>query len=402
MVIILFKNRLWRTLAGFGVLLALVWTGRATVLKGYPSLKVSVPGVAEVANHGRRENVSLVSTSAIPEAFGNLRGTIVFQRQTPPIDGVEQEDAELWVYDLGGVSGPVCLNQVWKATLGANFPLNLHHTINAHFSPDGKMLTFAGIWNDDPPEWDVFRCRIDGSSLTRLTGPNGLRDEDPKFSPDGSQIVYKHNRKDINLMAVDGRMVRTLDIAPAVAERSMPYFTADGKTVLFADGKGAEMNIYRCAIAGGRAEPVANEEGIQEYYPIAWTGGRILYSRWTGKTENERHDQIYAIENGQSSTFRAPLNLPESDSSDAFPINARLILFSSLRTGTGGYDLFVGDTVTGEVSKLQALRPDVVLNTAKHEFGVAYSTFSSQVEVKVTRPAHGAVFAASSKRTDGL
>ncbi|MEY4323193.1 MAG: hypothetical protein RL410_974, partial [Actinomycetota bacterium] len=58
--------------------------------------------------------------------------------------------------------------------------------INAHFSPDGKSFTFmASAAGLDENEWDVFVTHWDGQHWAEpinLTGPNGKRDEDPKFS----------------------------------------------------------------------------------------------------------------------------------------------------------------------------------------------------------------------------
>lgn len=63
------------------------------------------------------------------------------------------------------------------------------------FSPNGKLLVFEG------PHNSIYRMRLDGSKLRRLTHPPKTGkgggpapfDQMPKFSPDGTQIVFKRS-----------------------------------------------------------------------------------------------------------------------------------------------------------------------------------------------------------------
>ncbi len=57
------------------------------------------------------------------------------------------------------------------------------------FSPDGKRITFMS-WRDGHSE--VYLMNADGSQQTRLTHTKNGDAIDPRFSPDGSQIVYIH------------------------------------------------------------------------------------------------------------------------------------------------------------------------------------------------------------------
>ena len=46
----------------------------------------------------------------------------------------------------------------------------------------------------DEKDWDIFITTFDGirwAEPVNLTGLNGKRDEDPKFSPDGAAIIFK-------------------------------------------------------------------------------------------------------------------------------------------------------------------------------------------------------------------
>jgi Tol biopolymer transport system component len=93
----------------------------------------------------------------------------------------------------------------------------------------------------------------------------------------------------------------------------------------------------------------------------------ILYVRWTSR--DDHHDQIWISSLDGRKRRPLRLNQPGSDSSDPFPADDRLVLYSSNRTGgRGGYDLFVGDRETGASLSLSPLG----VNSAQEELGASY------------------------------
>jgi len=84
------------------------------------------------------------------------------------------------------------------------------------WSPDGKLIVFAGQEND---HFDIFLMNADGTNMIRLTsspkrGSSKLaNNEDPSFSPDGRNIVFRSNRTgsyQIFLVNLDGSVERRL------------------------------------------------------------------------------------------------------------------------------------------------------------------------------------------------
>ncbi|MEI6295448.1 MAG: hypothetical protein WCO95_05260, partial [Actinomycetes bacterium] len=122
---------------------------------------------------------SVVKKVALP----HLTGTLFYHRYS----SYRAWDATMWSLDL--VSKKLTqINKNWTTVLSP---------INAHPSPDGQYITFMGSPPTSPTkEWDVFVSHWDGKQWADpidLTGPNGKRDEDPKFSPDGIHIAYKED-----------------------------------------------------------------------------------------------------------------------------------------------------------------------------------------------------------------
>ena len=288
-----------------------------------------------------------------------LKGKLVFHTYTSYI----AEDGHLWLYDFS-LKKLSCLSRNWP----------LHHAINGQFSPDGRTIVFMAMSGKKihAGEWDVFTWKIGDLSPQDLTENNDMRDEDPKFSPDGRTIVFKQNNK-ITLMNIDGTNVRPLSIEPEEIERSMPYFAPDGQTIVFSEGARETSGIYSSSPLGTNRTALAAESNIEENYPIAWTGNRFLYSRWF--SANNKNAQIYALDLKSRKTWRLPFNQEGSNASDPIPVDERYVIFSSTRGGLGGYDLYVGDELTGEAQSLSTVVPDSVpINTPQEELGATYTS----------------------------
>ena len=257
----------------------------------------------------------------------SLAGTLIYHRYTD----YQSWDSTMWTIDLAsGEQRQV--NSDWRTMVSP---------INAHFSPDGQSITFmgsaAGLVEND---WDVFTSQFNGegwSEPINLTGPNGARDEDPKFSPNGSLIVYKEDGVLVTMKA-DGSKKSYL--TRGKPESSMPYFAANGKDILFERqgdiyllSKGIEIKMY----AG---------EGESSYYPIGLDEKSFLYTR----VQSSRHDAIMkGFYNGApSSSFF--FNSTDWDTSDSYPYQdgSRFIFYvtGDYLIPHGGYNLALADLKT--------------------------------------------------------
>ncbi len=96
---------------------------------------------------------------------------------------------------------------------------------------------------------------------------------------------------------------------------------------------------------------------------------RFLYARWTSQADH--HDQVWIGSLDGKSHRPLPINEPGSDSSDPYPIDDRLVVFSSTRAGgQGGYDLYLGDREDGATWSLSSLG----INSAQEELGACYDS----------------------------
>jgi Divergent InlB B-repeat domain/Secretion system C-terminal sorting domain len=245
---------------------------------------------------------------------------------------------------------------------------NIDHTINGHFSPDGTKIVFMGVpeGSHSYDSFDIYLWEIGTSTPINLTYGNGLPDEDPKFSPYGHQIVFKHNG-DIKIMDLNGSIIYNVTNDGPGMQESMPYFTDDGLKIIYSRDASNLADIYIINIDGSNNLPLENVTNVQEYYPITMNSSTYLYTRWVS-TSNE-HDQIYKGSFTGAGAERLDLNNENVESADPYPVGTDYLIFSSIRSsGMGEYDLYIGEINSGLVWSMNQNG----INTGLKELGACY------------------------------
>lgn len=209
------------------------------------SLALLLSPVASLPAHAAcTANLALQPASSLPA----LGGRLVYHSYMEYGDG----SSNLYLHDFKS-----------KSTRQLNQPgWNIEDPMNAHFSPDGRYLTFMGRQNG---AWHVFAWAIGGTQApSNLTAAIGGRNEDPKFSFDGRQVVLKHEG-DIRLatLVFNGDGSVGVSAWKAVTsdgwstEESMPFLTPSGKYVVYATGAGDSLRVVRRNLENGQVSPLA-------------------------------------------------------------------------------------------------------------------------------------------------
>lgn len=218
-------------------------------------------------------------------------------------------------------------------------------------SPDRSRIVFNR-------EWNIFRMNSDGSGLIQLTftAPNTLPQIWPRWSPNGSRLVYESQfaccsiaNREIHTMNPDGSGDVRLT-ANAVWD-GLPSWSPDGAFIVYDNdpsNTGLGADIFRMDVNGGNVTRLTNSASGAEQPRYSPDGSRILFHSNRGS-----NNQLYVIQANGSG--EAPLtNSTNGDNSyHAWSPNGANIVFTSNRGGS--YDLYVMNASGGNVRQLTTL-----------------------------------------------
>ena len=286
-----------------------------------------------------------------------LTGQLFFHNYT----SYEAGDGRLWQMDLA--TGRLAL-------ISRGWPIN--NTINPHISADGQSMVFMGQNSaSGDGNWDVYLSTWDGSHWgmpRNLTGPNETVDEDPKFSPDGTHIVFKIDGA-VTEMTLDGKVTRT--ITGKDPEAGQPYYLPNGKDIMYSEGSDASAKIV-VKTADGQHRVLADFPGTVDYYPIGMDDTSFLF---TNVQEGTKYDRIMKGHYDGSTPTPYFFDSNTADHSDAYPYeDGSKYLFYVTTDGDvsrGGYDIMVADLQAKKFYSIQEWNP--LASTALDEVGLAWS-----------------------------
>lgn len=265
-------------------------------------------------------------------------------------------DSKLFMYDFA-TNSCIELSEGW----------NIKNPMNAHFSPDGRKIVFMGI-TPGTNQWDVYIWETgDAAQPDNLTAALlNSRNEDPKFSADGSSIIFK-SKGELTRMDTLGNIIAQYTLPHK--EASMPYFAGNDQYILYAAAENNISSIYSYHIADGTVKTLYADAGIYAYYPIVFNDSSFIFTRWYAASDH--HDQLYMGYLNVKAPVMLPFDEPAGDYSDAYPVNTKYILLSSTRAGTkGSYDLYIADITTGDVWPLDLYNRNI--NSRNNELGACY------------------------------
>lgn len=239
----------------------------------------------------------------------------------------------------------------------------LRGAMNYHFNHNGTEVVFmSDDGNVSGDEWDIWVASVTSTGLsnaTKITSTNGTRDEDPKFSSDGTKIIFKQNLyyiKTINRSAfsVNGTNqtpTQTTVLSGGSTEVGMPYFITGSTTnFLYSAGDGNNSSIWKRV--SGVSTQLYNAAGYQEYYPWCVDSNTFYFSKGISGSSP---DQIYIGNMSGTGPTGSAFNTSGYEVADPCMINYNWVSYSSNRSGgSGDYDIWLGNVYTGETYNLNS------------------------------------------------
>ena len=142
------------------------------------------------------------------------------------------------------------------------------------YSPDGKLITFAGVPRGNASNHGIWTMRSNGRRLKRIT--KGETDADPDFKPSGNRILYRHGDR-IRIMRLDGSRVGTPHGIPADSFGAV--FSPSGRSIAAERAIFIETTAW-CSdlftIGTTASEPVFLTDNCQQSFPR----GKVVSPSW--------------------------------------------------------------------------------------------------------------------------
>jgi TolB protein len=116
------------------------------------------------------------------------------------------------------------------------------------WSPDGRNILFISNRDGNP---DIYVMQSSGSNIVNLTR-NPANDDSASWSPDGTKILFRSERdgnQEIYTMNADGTGVKNLTRNPA--RDNSPVWSHDGRHILFITSRHMGETLYQMNANGG-------------------------------------------------------------------------------------------------------------------------------------------------------
>ncbi len=155
------------------------------------------------------------------------------------------------------------------------------------FTPDGKQIVFDASYKDPDAfavtHTGIFKVNVDGSGLVQLT-PEDATYRYPSVSPDGKRIAYEKNFRDIGVMSIGGGGAHTIiesESVPGGSTPGQPAWSPDGTRIARAQRNGstpAGQGVFAADPEGAEDAPLVTEAdvgGVSLFDPRPrWLAGR--------------------------------------------------------------------------------------------------------------------------------
>lgn len=211
------------------------------------------------------------------------------------------------------------------------------------WSPDGKKILFAVA-----EVWNLYTIDADGSNLTQLTD---FSSNNGDWSPDGKRIVFQsdHQNEPANvpdLYMIDttgGNLTELLD-TPDVIDYS-PRWSPDGSQIMYISRQSGKDEIF--IINADGSDPHRVSDSGDPVTEAVWSpnGNRIALSYGGfGKTD------LYVMDPDAISNVVRLTNDKKSNSNPSFSPNGKQVVFAS--KSSGNWDLWMIDADGGNPTQL--------------------------------------------------
>lgn len=201
-------------------------------------------------------------------------------------------------------------------------------------------------WDFDP-YMEIFECNLDGTGLKRLTDAPGY-DAEGSYSSDGKHIVFCSNRTgslQLHIMDADGSNVRQLTKVANVYNGG-PFFSPDGSRVVFRSDRKEKDRLQLYVInSDGTGERSLTDNDHWVYWAPFWykDGRHIIYTAADHSNPMARPNyDLYWMDTETKKTTRLTYS-PGQDVLPVFSPDGKRVMWTASRDGNPSSQLYIAD-----------------------------------------------------------
>ena len=238
----------------------------------------------------------------------------------------------------GDVFGLYLDGDVWTLDLGTKTEKRLvEKAFNPKFSPDGNRIAVDASWAGPRRIWSVDRLGHNPQQLTSDSS-EGISHVRPRWSPDGSRIVFQNIEKTkFDVRVFDLTHGHSMWVTNDAVQDLNPVWSASGKFIYFSSYRGGGINIWRATMSPngtliGPPQQMTIGAGQDVELAISRDGRRLAFSTLRQNADIWR----LPVSPGTGLPTGEPeevITTTREDSRGAWSPDGKTVAFNSDRTG---------------------------------------------------------------------
>jgi dipeptidyl aminopeptidase/acylaminoacyl peptidase len=247
---------------------------------------------------------------------------------------------------------------LWKVSAEGGWPIQLVQSddrqFSATYSPDGKWIAYMQDSGGNEL-WDVYAVPSSGGEIVNLTNTPAIREENPRWSPDGKILALNTKPKDGQVYNISLLDWSTRKITPLTQENTKNHswqsvaWSADGRT-LYANRvevSFTDSDVYAIDVATGKTTNLTPHQGsvLNVASSLSPDGKTLLIT--TNQKAGYQNVALLDVASKQQ-TFVTDTKW-EANSGDFSPDGK---YFTYTINADGRNDAFIADTTTRQARKM--------------------------------------------------